>query len=216
MKNAKEIRWIYGDPEKGPRVNVSRELCAKFKVKYGTVAYRNKYHTLYPIVKQITTKDGIKYSEFPRQLCLNNKHRNHVIDKAIEIFGRKGSNHISCQFVVEDNRKLTANGIKLQRNKFDKIGWRVQHTNEHFKDEVLHTGTVIGYNDPVKKLGIPRTVYIDGNYINGVKVMNSNNDILKRRYKRIVKHLWEDGMRLGSLRLRTSLGKDLLSSMLRT
>ena len=208
MKNAKEIRWIYGDPEKGPRVNVSRELCAKFKVKYGTVAYRNKYHTLYPIVKQITTKDGIKYSEFPRQLCLNNKHRNHVIDKAIEIFGRKGSNHISCQFVVEDNRKLTANGIKLQRKKFDKIGWRVQHTNEHFKDEVLHTGTVIGYNDPVKKLGIPRTVYIDGNYINGVKVMNSNNDILKRRYNQEMQRRFSSGESLEVIKQELDLKYD--------
>jgi len=107
--------------------------------------------------------------------------RRWTIEKATEIYGI-GSTAIDCIFVIEDNRKLTTTGAKLKRKRYETLGFRYEIPEDHFADEVLHTGTRIALDDPVRHLRFSRHVEIDGNYINGVKVMNDDNDIAKQKY----------------------------------
>ena len=180
MYKIKEIRFIIGDPEKGPLRNLDRHSCSQFGIDYGKIKLRGEYIKLYPVVRETTTLDNISYSAYPRMYCANNKHRRLLIEHATKTFGLKSS--IRIPFTIIDNRTLSTSGALLKRKRYEKLGFRYHIPEGHFDDEVLHTGTRIAIDDPVRWLGIPRNVEIDGNYINGVKVMNDDNDIKKRKF----------------------------------
>lgn len=180
-KNIKEIRFIIGDPERGPLRNLDKHSCSQFGVDYGKIKLRGNYIKLYPVVRETITMDNISSSAFPRMYCANNKHRRLLIEDTTKQFGLK-STVLDIPFTIIDRRTLSTSGTLLKRKRYEKLGFRYEVPDEHFNDEVLHTGTRIAIDDPVRWLGIPRKVEIDGNYINGVKVMNDDNDIKKKKF----------------------------------
>ena len=65
--NIKEVRFIIGDPERGPRPYLNRSMCNAYGIDYG-ILKEKKHPKLYPIIEEIITVDDNSYSRFPRTM----------------------------------------------------------------------------------------------------------------------------------------------------